>query len=99
MNLEIVRGEFHTQSTLFCSYIPITCLVFKDLLTEDDIKTLIYDISSSVMESEETNTEEHDEREHKEDDAEIEEETDGDEKEHQEEEGIEIEEKEQQDAI
>jgi len=61
--------------------IPIKWLVFRDLPVEDDIKTLIYDVSPSVMEKEETNTKDHDEREHKEDDVEIEEETDGDEKE------------------
>jgi len=42
--------------------IPIKWSVFRDLLAEDDIKTLVYDVSPSIMEKEETNTEEHAER-------------------------------------
>ena len=71
-------------------WIPITWSVFKDLPVEDDIKTLTYDVSPSVIEEEakkedteidgddrdeeETNAEEHNEGEEKEDDVETEEE-------------------------
>ena len=44
-------GRFHAQH-LQNLRIPIKWLAFRDLLAEDDIKTLTYDVSPSVSEEE-----------------------------------------------